>query len=144
MKEICKRAKILTPVLSQALDSVFEKCTLCKQTGRPLHSRKVSFNRLLQDFNHHLQVDFMFVKEFGNLPILHMKDVATGFSATCLMMSREMSDASRMIVTKWFDVHGPPEVLSGDPEFFNDEISKICAAHNIKYDPRPARRHNKI
>jgi len=144
MKEICTRAKILTPVLAQALEAVFDKCTSCKSTGRPVHSRKVSFSRVLAAFNDHLQVDYLFIRELGNLPILHLTDVGTGFSVTVLMISRDMQDASQMISTRWFDVHGPPKHLSGDPEFNNETIHALCSTYDVLYDARPARRHNKI
>jgi len=144
MKKICERAKILTPVLSQALESAFSKCTSCKATGRPVHSRKVSFSRILAEFNDHLQVDFLFVRELGNTLILHMIDRATAFSATALMFSRDMDDVASMIEMKWIDDNGTPRELSGDPEFSNEAIRKLCSDHHIAYQPRPARRHNKL
>ena len=36
MKLLCKRGRILQPVLKQALRRVIEKCSSCKSTGRPL------------------------------------------------------------------------------------------------------------
>ena len=144
MKEICNRAGVLNPTLSQALDLVVHKCTSCKRSGRPIHARKVSFTRVLSDFNEHLQVDFLFIRELQNLPILNMVDVETGISATSLMSSRDMEDASRMIKTKWFDVNGPPGMLSGDLELDNPVIRGLCTAAQVKYAARPARRHNKI
>ena len=113
-------------------------------TGRPVGSRKVSFSRILAGFNHHVQVDFLFIRELGNLPFLNMTDVATGFSVTALMNSREMNETARMITLKWFDVHGRPEKLSGDPEFNNEPINLLCAQHKVQFEARPARRHNKI
>ena len=144
MKKVCKRAGILTSVLSQAIDDVYSKCTSCKMTGRPIGSRKISFSRILANFNYHVQVDFMFIRELGNLPILNITDVATAFTVTALMNSREMNKTARMIAIKWFDVHGRPEKLSGDPEFNNESIKLLCAQHDVIYEPRPARRHNKI
>ena len=109
MKEICSRAGVLNPILSQTLDLVVCKCTSCKRSGIPIHARKVSFTRVLSDFNKHLQVDFLLIRELQNLPIHHMVDVGTGLSAaTSPMSSRDMEDASKMIKTKWFDVNGPP------------------------------------
>ena len=143
-KEICNRAGVLNPTLSQALDLVVHKFTSCKRSGRPIHARKVSFTRVLSDFNEHLKVDFLFIRELRNLPILHMVDVGTGFSATSLMSSWDMEDASRMIKTNWFDVNGPPRMLSSDPEFDNRVIRGLCTAAQVKYAARPARRHNKI
>ena len=69
VKMICSRAGVLNPILSQELELVVQKCTSCKRSGRPLHSRKVSFARVLSGFNDHLQADFLFIKELQNLPI---------------------------------------------------------------------------
>ena len=131
MKEICNRAGVLNPILSQSLELVAQKYTSCKRSGRPLHARKVSFTRVLSEFNDHVQVDFLFIRELQNLPILHMVDVGTRFSATSLMSSRDIEDASRMIKTRWFDVHGPPRIHSGDPEFDNRVIRRLCVTADV-------------
>ena len=73
-----------------------------------------------------------------------MVDRATGYSVNSLMLSRSMEDAIRMIKTKWFDIHGAPASMSGDPEFNNTDTHAMCAEQNVKYEARPARRHNKI
>ena len=112
-KEIFNRAGVLNPIFSQALELVAQNCTACKRSGRTLHAVKVSFTRVLSDFNDHVKVDFLFIRELQNLPILHMADVGTGFSVTSLMSSRCMEDASRMIKTKWIDVHGPHKTAFG-------------------------------
>ena len=77
MNLLCKRAGVLNPVLKQALEAAFAKCTSCRVTGRPLRSLKVSFGRLLFSFNDHVQIDFMFLSEVNNLPILHIIDMST-------------------------------------------------------------------
>ncbi|CAN8075231.1 unnamed protein product [Agarophyton chilense] len=119
MKEICRRAHVLTPVLKQALKVALDKCTSCRTTGRPLAFRKLSFRRLLISFNHHVQVEYMFIKDMENIPILHMVDVWTAYSVTFLTGSREMTTAVSAFEKGWIDAHGVPEVVSGDPEFFN-------------------------
>lgn len=144
MKKICNRAGIMTPTLSAALDDVYDNCKICCTTGRPLNTNKVSFNTVLAGFNDHLQVDFLFIKELGSMPILHMVDKATSMSATALMPSRNIDEAAKMITTRWFDIYGAPTVLSADPEFRKNSITSLCTDHNVTYEPRPARRHNKI
>ena len=144
MVELCRRAKILSPQLRSELENVASKCTTCLQTGRPLNARKVSFSRVLSSFNEHIQIDFMFIAELGNLPILHMVDVGTGFSATVLMTSRDLDEAARFVELHWFNVHGPPRIVSGDPEMFKGSFKELLSRHYCKFDPRPARRHNKI
>ena len=73
-----------------------------------------------------------------------MVDRATGYSHTSLMLNHSKKDALSMIRTIWIDIHGPPESMSGDPEFNKSKVHALCAEHNVKYEPRPARRHNKI
>ena len=55
-----------------------------------------------------------------------------------------MENTISMITTKCFEVHGPPDLISGDLEFKNSEVHALCGDFNVKYEPRPARRHNKI
>ncbi len=68
---LCKRAKIMTPALKQALVAI-SKCTSCRTTGK-----KISFYKLLWTFNDHVQVDFLFIRELGKEHILHVRDKAT-------------------------------------------------------------------
>ena len=116
MREIYNRAGLLNQIFSQSLEFVAQKRKSCKRSDRTLHARKVSFTRVPSEFNDHLQVNFLFIKEMRNLPILHMVDVGTGFWATSLMYPREMEDASRTIKTRWFDVHKPPRLQSSTIE----------------------------
>ena len=103
---LCKRGGVLTPILRQALDTVVTKCTSCKSTGRPLISRKISSSKILASFNTHVQIDFMFIVELCNKPILHLINVHTGFSVTALLDSREMELATQEFKAQWCNVHG--------------------------------------
>jgi len=144
MIKLCQRGGVLTPILRQALKSAFDKCTSCKSTGRPVDSRKISFGRIKVNFNSHVQVDFFFVSELGNEPILHMTDVHTGFSVTSLQPTREMDIAAKAFELKWINNHGAPEVVSGDVEFLNSKFSSSLRYFHIMFEARPARRHNKL
>ena len=86
----------------------------------------------------------MFIEELGNLPILLIIDRITSFASTCFMLSRNLVDAAKIIKTRWFDIHGSPSSIFGDPEFRKAEITKLCIEYHVNYLPRPARRHNKI
>lgn len=114
MRMLCARGGVLKPILEQAFRSVFAKYTACKTTGRPLHARKVSLKRIFSFFNEHIQVDFMFVHQFDNLPILHMVDAYYGFSEIAFMESREMGLASKELELRWINQHDPPHVISCD------------------------------
>ncbi len=141
---LCKRAKIMTPALRQALEVAISKCTSCKTTGRPLNSKKISFDKLLRTFNDHVQVDFLFIRELGKEPILHVRDKATGYSATVILSSRDMNEVATAFVRLWINSHGPPKAASADVEFVTEPFKDMLRNHGILFEERPARRHNKI
>lgn len=114
MVTLCERGGVMTPVLRQALEVAAENCSSCKETGRPSTSKKVSFSKVLSTFNAHVQIDYFFIVELTKLPILHMIDTHTGYSATAIVDSREMELAAQEFELKWIDMHGPPKVVSGD------------------------------
>ena len=123
MITICTRGGVMNPILKQALERVIHKCTSCSQTGRPLNSRKVSFGKILAQFNEHVQLDFFWIDELGSLPIFHMVDKHTGFSVTVLSNSRDMEEISKLFELRWINTYGPPAVVSGDQEFFNSKFT---------------------
>lgn len=84
-------------MLKQALQSALDKCTSCEETGPPHRSRKVSLTRLLLPFNQHVHIDYLFVFEFVNTPILHMVDSETAFSVATLLESRQMQVAAKSL-----------------------------------------------
>jgi len=144
MISICADGKVLTPNLRQALKVAADKCISCKTTGRPKNQRKVSFDKLIKGVNEHVQVDYFFITEISERPILHARDKASGFSATRFVTSRDMEIAVTHFRRMWIDVHGPPRTVSGDPEFNNSRFKRALTEEGIKFEARPARRHNKI
>ena len=55
MIEVFRRTRILTPILRKELQEAFAKFSL---------------SRVSASFNYHIQIDFFFIQELGNLPIL--------------------------------------------------------------------------
>ena len=135
---------MITPILNQALQKAVNKCTSCKETGCPLQSRKISFGKILSSFSHHVQLDFFYRAEFDDAPIFHMVEVHTGYSAASLMQTREMYEAARQLEVAWINVHDAPSIISGDIEFFNSHFADALRYFSIQFEPRPARRHNKL
>ena len=72
-----------------------------------------------------MQLDFMFVKEFGNAPILLMLDLTTGFSVTKILPGRDVEYITQVCEIYWFNVHGSQSKVSGDPEFDNKDFKKL-------------------
>ena len=141
---LCKRAGILTPVLSQALKKSVESCNSCKITGKPLHNKKVSLNKVLREFNDDVQMDFMWIKKLTNSPILHIRDSYSGYSAALISENREMDLASYNFQINWINVNGPPTSVSADQEFDNEDFKKALKTYDISFNRRPARRHQKM
>lgn len=144
MIEICRRARSLTPSLRRHLTETFEKCTSCKSTGRTGISRKISFRKILSKFNDHIQMDFFFIPEVHKGPILHIVDVHSGYSCAVPVPDRDMERAALNLELHWINHHGCPNIISGDPEFFNEKFQRALKYFGIKHRPLPARRHNKL
>ena len=144
MRKLCERAGVYSRILDEELKRAVEKCSSCKGTGRPLNNRPISLRKILSTFNTHLQLDFFYITEMGQAPILHLVDVGTGLSATSLVPSRDIDVAAKTIEKIWFNIHGPPAKLSGDPEFVNGKFSELMKRFSVTVEPRPARRHQKI
>ena len=144
MVTLCDRAGVMNPVLRQALSSSFNRCTSCKKTGRPLSSKKVSFGKILATFNQYVQVDFLFITDIADEPILHIVDSHTGFSVAAVVPSRRMEEAARQFEYRWVNVHGAPSVVAEDLEFLNPTFMNAIRYFGCEFQQRPARRHNKL
>lgn len=129
--------------MKEKLQEAFEKCTSCRETGRPTNSRKISFSRILSEFNYTVQVDYFFTTELSKTPILHVVSVSTGYSAPKLALSREMDKAMEALEEIWINLHGPPSFLSTDVEFLN-KFAEELKYFGIMFKAHPARRHNKL
>lgn len=144
LENLCRNAGILTPNLSHSIRDVTRKCQSCAGTGRPRRSKKVSLSRVLDTFNSHIQIDFFFVPELTNLPILHIIDVSTSYSECVLLPTREIPDVISALKRRWFHIHGAPSNLSGDIEFTrSSDFTNFLKYFFVNLAPRPARRHNK-
>lgn len=96
-KKICRRTNIPNDTLAKEFGKAHGNYVSWKRSGRPLHSRIISFSRLSDEFIEHLQVDVLCIRELRTLPIIHVNDVATVLLVTVLMTSRDMTDCARMI-----------------------------------------------
>jgi len=145
MKRICSMAGILDSTLSRALDDTVAQCEICCRTGRPKTSRKVSLSHIGDAFNQSVQVDFFFPKIRGiTRTVLHMRDRGTGYSEIEAVPTRDLDDAATSFDRTWISRHGAPATVSGDPEFNHFAFKNLLKSHDVKFEARPARRHNKV
>ena len=110
---------MLTKKLKEYLQEAYDKCTSCRQFGRTFNSKKVSFKTVLSNFNELVQIDFCYVKELGNNPILQVVDTSNGFSETRLCDTRYMDEAMVSLEDIWINIPGAPKNISADIEFLN-------------------------
>lgn len=144
IQRICARAGVLNRTLHQLLNEAFSACRTFASSRRPLAWRKVSFSQLMQDFTHRLHIDLRFIAEPGKCPILHMKYAATGFSAATLRSSQFVKEASKCLMVHWISFSEPTFQLPADLEFFKEKFLAMCAPHDIRFQRRTNRRHNKL
>ena len=78
------------------------------------------------------------------MPTVHIVDSKSGLSVAKVVTSRELDEAVRIAETEWFNVYGLPLTASTDPEFAKDPFLTFLKHYEVKFEPRPARRQNKI
>ncbi len=143
MMLIFQRVNIVTGTLRQPLKLALDKCTSCKASGRPRKFEMTSFDKMLRAFKEHAQVDFLFITELGNAPILHVCDKATSYSETVQMKSRDMYLVANTFVNLWINSHGPPKLVSAD-RIFESIFKSILKRNCIMFQERHVRRRSKI
>ena len=90
-------------------------------------------------------MDFLWQEIRGTTHIImHIVDCSTGFSEATIIPSRNLITISQKFENLWINKHGPPASFSADYELNKEPIKKLLAMHSIMFNPRPARRHNKI
>lgn len=97
-----------------------------------------------ESLNESVQVDFCYVSELSEMPILAVTERSPGRTRHQLVRTRDMDHIASVIETLHILEDGPPEEPRGDPEFDNDSIKCMYTRHSIKFCETPARRHNKI
>lgn len=55
-----------------------------------------------------------------------------------------MDEAARQLEYTWINVHGAPKTVCGDLEFFNSTFFNALRYFGCAFQPRPARRNNKL
>lgn len=59
--------------------------------------------------------------------------------------SRDIASDIKAIQEQWFNIHGPPSVISGNVEFGKcDEIISLLNYNNVRFEPHPSHLHKKI
>lgn len=114
---LCSRAGILTPARRYSILNISRKRRSCVQMGGPHGSRKVYLSKLFDSLNDKIQIDFIWISELTDQPILNIVDVATPYSECAVVPTREISDVIYSLGRRRFHLHSPPKSISGDVKF---------------------------
>ena len=90
MQTLYEGTGVHSKILDEALKRVVKNCPSCKGTGRPLQKKFISLRKVLSSFSSHAQLDFFYITELHNAPVLHLVEFHTGFSATAAVNSRDI------------------------------------------------------
>lgn len=144
IKAVFEQAGALTDGLSEAIDTVENACGICRSSGRPAASRKISLTHVNEAFNMELQLDFGFEIVRGEKrTLLIITDAGTSFSEGGITSSRDIKAITQMLENTWVLRHGAPVAISADDEYNRKHLRAFLIAHSVTFKPRPTRRHNK-
>lgn len=144
IKSVFEQAGILTDDLSTAIDKVDDACGICRSSGRPAASRKVSLTHVNEAFNMEVQLDFGYEIVRGKKrTLLIITDAGTSFSEGCLTTTKDIKIIATILESHWVLRHGAPVAVSADDEYNRKRLRAFLDAHSITFKPRPTRRHNK-
>lgn len=114
------------------------------KNGRPLPSKKVSLT-VNEAFNQEIQIDFTYCDVRGEKrTIIVITDTGTGYTEASIVRSRNMDTIVEKVEVVWICQHGAPRNVSADDEYNRKKLTDYLRVHDIKFKPRPTRRHNKV
>lgn len=145
VKAICKQAGILTDELEKAIDKVDKACEVCVRNGRPIPSKKISLTHINEAFNQEIQIDFTWCEIRGKkCIILVITDAGTGYTEARIVSHKNIDTIISILETTWIYTHGAPIRVSADDEYNRKKLADFLSVHDMQFQPRPARRHNKV
>lgn len=98
----------------------------------------------MSDFNAHVQLDFFFIVEIDEHPIINKTDTHSAYSETDPLSIREMEQVAKAFEQVWINRHVNPTLVSGDVEFLNKTFKQGLSEFCTKFQAHLARRDNKL
>lgn len=145
VKSVCAHAGIMTKELESAIDKVENACEVCVKNGRPRNSKKVSLNNVNEAFNQEIQMEFTFCDIRGmKQTLIVVIDTGTGYTESSIVIKKDIDTIINMLESLWICRHVAPENISADDEYHRRKLTTFLDAHDIKFEARPSRRHNKV
>ena len=140
MRILLQRNNLWADNTKNILLSIIENCPHCIITKAPTGLRPVSLSRINSRFNESVCVDHIFL---DGIIIFHVMDKATRYSVAAIVESTKISEAIIVFDTTWVNQYWSLGTLFGDQAFNTEAFKSHLNFHNIKFNPIPARRHNK-
>lgn len=92
-----------------AIRAIAESCETCNTQANPPRRFKLSIGSEYFRFNHHVQIDTMFI---SGKPVLHLADEAMHFQATSFLHNQSAKEIWRTLQAIWSLTYlGPPDFL---------------------------------
>ena len=118
------------------------ECDVCKSKQQPKAARPASIPKSFQP-NKVLGVDLVFIPEVGGIgtfPAVSLLDWGTNYQMVERVENRHPREVWDKIVSIWFRVFGPPEMMISDPGTeFGEEFQEMAAQHGIVFHQTGAR-----
>eukprot|EP00173_Palmaria_palmata_P002678 Plantae.Rhodophyta-Palmaria_palmata.ctg2798.p1 GENE.Plantae.Rhodophyta-Palmaria_palmata.ctg2798~~Plantae.Rhodophyta-Palmaria_palmata.ctg2798.p1 ORF type:complete len:702 (+),score=86.29 Plantae.Rhodophyta-Palmaria_palmata.ctg2798:107-2212(+) len=141
MKTLLKRNKIWSPDIESYLNQVTDSCAACDCVQPPSPMRKVSIKNINRSFNESAQIDHLFLEQQA---VVHVMEASCRYSSGAPVDSTSVSQAIKFIEERYFSEFWVPGSIRFDSAFNNDIFTSWCNENDIKPEPIPARRHNKL
>jgi hypothetical protein len=128
---LLKDAKVWDAGLTDILNTIYEKCEICKLYMRT-PSRPVVAMPMASRFNEKVCID---LKKWRDRWILHMIDMWSRFSVSVFISRKQPSEVIDKIMTCWIgSAFGVMESLLSDNggEFSSNEMREVCSILNVE------------
>lgn len=136
IKNSCAHAFILTPKLEIQIDNVSKACGICRRTGRPAASIKVSLMHVNAAFNTETKIDFAYQDIGGSKykTLIFMNTVAL-YTEGKTETSRKAETVMPTLENYWILMHVAPSSTSADDEYNQTKTKPMLTSHNITFKP---------
>ena len=130
LKQLIKNSGTNEKKVDDMIDKITSNCDTCKRYKKA-PPRPVVGMPLASEFNETVAMDIKFIR---NIPILHLIDHTTRYSAACKLNNKKPMSVIQAILTIWVRIFGHPIYFLFDNggEFINSEVEELCEKFNIK------------
>ena len=129
LKQLIRNSGVTDTHLNEIVDNVSQSCDVCKRFQKSPPRPAVGFP-LATEFNEIVAMDIKFI---NGVPVLHLIDHATRYSAGCRVRNKRPETIVQAILSHWIRIFGYPSKFLCDNggEFVNQELLEMWEKFNI-------------